>query len=542
MNNSQTQTFDFIIVGAGSAGCVLANRLSESGKYSVCVLEAGPADKTPFIKIPAAFGYFMFSKKYNWDYDAQIVDDIRQGKALNVPRGKTLGGSSSTNAMLYIRGQQEDYDEWQQLGNNGWSYQDLLPYFKKSENNSRGESEFHGANGPLHVSDREIHYPLSKTFITASAQAGFNITDDFNGAVQEGAGYFQCTIDEGQRCSSAKAYLLPALQRNNVTVIVEALTTKIVIKDQKAVAVVYSKKGKTSTIRANKEVILSSGAINSPQLLMLSGIGEKSQLEQHGIECIHSLTGVGQNLQEHVDACVFVNSKKHDGISTSVGGLFRMIPDLFKYLTKREGKLSNSISEAGAFLKSENSVARPDIQLHMVPLLYDDNGRDLKLMAKDGYSCHVCILRPKSTGTVRLSSADPFAAPEINFNFFSHPEDKKILVNGIKQVRKILASTAFDDYRGEEVHPGISAQSDEEIFAKAKERLGTVFHPVGTCKMGSDDMAVVDTQLKVHGIDNLRVVDASIMPRLVSGNTNAPTIAIAEKAADMILAFYQSNA
>jgi len=532
--------YDYIIVGAGSAGCVLANRLSANGKYSVCILEAGPADKTPFAKIPAAFGYFMFSKKYNWAYEAKAEPSIRNGIPIFVPRGKTLGGSSSTNAMLYIRGQKQDYDHWASLGNEGWSYDSMLPYFKKSECNTRGISQYHGASGPLHVSDgTHDSYPVNKAFIKASQQAGYNITDDFNAGSQEGAGYYQCTIKEGQRCSSARAYLTPVLSRSNVTVIVEALTTKILVENiaehKKATGIEFTKNNKTQIIMANKEVIISGGAINSPQLLMLSGIGEQQQLQQQGIHCIHNLPGVGKNLQEHVDACVLVKSKKRDGLTTSIRGLARMLPDTIKYFFSKQGKLANTITEAGAFLKSNENVQRPDIQLHMAPLLYDDNGRALNLMRSEGYSCHVCVLRPKSTGTITLKSADPTVSPEIDYNFFSHPDDKKILVDGIKVVRKIFAAPAFDSYRAEEIHPGIKVQNDEDIFIKSKELLGTVFHPVGTCKMGQDDNAVVDQELKVHGINSLRVVDASIMPTLISGNTNAPTIAIAEKAAEMIL-------
>jgi choline dehydrogenase-like flavoprotein len=532
MKNS---SFDYVIVGAGSAGCVLANRLSENGKFSVCVLEAGPADKSPLINIPGAFGYFMFSKKYNWDYNAKPVKDIRKGQALNVPRGKTLGGSSSTNAMLYIRGQQEDYNHWASLGNSGWSFDDLLPYFIKAENNTRGADNFHGDSGPLHVCDREINYPLSKLFIDGSAQAGFKITDDFNNNDQEGAGYYQCTIKNGQRWSTSRAYLTPALERTNVTLITGALSSKILVEDAIARGVEYMHNGKKLSVTVNKEVVLSSGSINSPQLLMLSGIGDKTELAKHNIDCVADLPGVGKNLQEHVDACVLVKSKQKDGISTSIGGLLRMVPDTFRYFVKKQGKLSNTITEAGAFLKSNPEASTPDIQLHMVPLLYDDNGRDLKLMSNDGYSLHVCVLRPKSTGTVSLASADPSVAPAIDFNFFSHEDDKKVLVDGIRQARKILNTPAFDEHRGEELHPGAAAQTDEELFVKAKERLGTVFHPVGTCKMGNDPMAVVDADLKVYGVENLRVVDASIMPTLISGNTNAPTIAIAEKAADLIL-------
>ena len=530
------KSFDYVIVGAGSAGCVLANRLSENGKYSICLLEAGPKDNTPFIKIPAAFAYFMFSKKYNWAFDAKPDPTLRHGQPLFVPRGKTLGGSSSINAMLYIRGQQQDYDEWEQLGNPGWSYHDLLPYFKKSESNSRGKNQYHGADGPLCVTDRPVNYLISKTFIAASVEAGFNYNDDFNGPNQEGVGYYQCTIKDGQRCGVNRAYLSPALTRANVEVIVEAQATRVMLNNGIAQGIEYTKRGKVLQVMANNEVILSGGAINSPQLLLLSGIGDKEHLAQHNITVEHHLPGVGQNLQEHADACILVKSKNHGGLTASLGGIFRMIPDTLNYLVNKRGKMANSVVEAGAFLKSSASVDRPDIQLHMLPALYDDNGRDIKLMTSNGYSCHVCVLRPKSRGAITLKSANPIDHPDIDFNFFSHPDDQKVIVDGLKLLRKIMAAPAFDQYRGEEIHPGVDIQSDQQLFAKAKERLGTVFHPVGTCKMGVDEMAVVCPQLKVHGIKQLRVVDASIMPLLISGNTNAPTIAIAEKAADMILA------
>ena len=540
-NKNQTSTsseFDYVIVGGGSAGCVLANRLSEDGKHSVCLLEAGGDNNSMLVNTPGAFSAFMFLKKFNWSFNAKPKRDIRNGAALFVPRGRGLGGSSATNGMLYLRGQKQDYDHWAELGNDGWAFNDILPYFKKSETNLRGESALHGGSGPLQVTDRPVCYEISKRYIEAGQQAGFKFSEDFNGEDQEGVGYYQCTIKDGKRCSAAHAYLLPVLARENLTVLTDAQVSKVLIKDQQAYGVEAFIKGEQRIITANKEVILSGGSIASPQLLMLSGVGDKSELSAHGIECVHELKGVGKNLREHVDACVLVNSKKTDGFTASASGLLKMLPDVMKYITSKKGKLANSILEAGGFIKSHDGIERPDIQLHMLPLLYDDNGRDLKLLSQHGFSCHVCVLRPESTGTVSLKSANYKHAPEIDFNFFSDAKgkDQAVLTNGMRQLRKILTAPALAEHYDNEVHPGNAFETDEQIFAKAKERLGTVFHPVGTCKMGNDEMAVVDNQLKVHGIGNLRVVDASIMPTLVSGNTNAPTMAIAEKASDMILA------
>ncbi len=528
--------FDYIVVGAGSAGCVMANRLTKDSANKVLVLEAGPLDKNPFIKIPGALAYFMFSKKYNWGYETESVKDIRDGSPMFCPRGKTLGGSSAVNAMVYIRGHKSDYDHWHALGNEGWSFDELLPYFKSSETNQRGGDEFHGDSGPLYVSDVVNDYKVNDSFLAGAQQAGYPLTSDFNGQQFEGAGYYQFTIKDGERCGVSRAYLKPAMTRTNLQVECEAFVQRIIFEDKKAVGVEYIQNGKRHQVYAAQETLICGGTFNSPQTLMLSGIGDKQELARHGISVVQDLPGVGKNLQEHVDACVLTTSLKKDGFSIGPVGLTKMLPDVVKYIRTKQGKLANSITQAGAFLKSSPDVTVPDIQMHFVPLLFDDNGRDLRLLAGHGYSCHVCVLRPQSRGSVSLRSANPQDPVKIDFNFFDKKEDAKVLVNGIRVARKILAAQAFDEYRDEEIHPGPDAQSDEEILQKCKDRLGLVYHPVGTCKMGNDAMAVVDNELKVHGVENLRVIDASIMPTLISGNTNAPTIAIAEKAAKMVLA------
>lgn len=527
--------YDYIIVGGGSAGCVLANRLTTSGISRVCLLEAGPEDNTPLISIPGAFAYFMFSKKYNWMFEAEPRADIRNGDPVFCPQGKALGGGSAINAMIYIRGHRSDYDHWASLGNKGWSFDELLPYFKKSECNERGGDDLHGDSGPLQVSDCRNYYSINDRFLQAAEEAGFPATDDFNGEQFEGAGFYQFTIKDGKRCSASHAYLKPARSRDNLVVECRALATKILFDGKRANGIEFRRKGKTERIYADKEVIISGGAYNSPKLLMLSGIGGKTALDEAGIQQFHDLPGVGENLQEHVDSCVLQESRKGDGFRASPMGLLKMSLEPFRYLFGRKGKLESSVTQAGAFLRSSEDRDKPDIQLHFLPLLYDDSGRDMKLMSRKGYSCHVCVLRPKSIGRMTLKSADPDAAPRIDLNFLTHPEDQKSLVDGIRVARKILAASPFDEHRAAEINPGEDAQSDEEILVRAKERLGLVYHPVGTCKMGSDELAVVDDQLKVHGLEGLRVVDASIMPTLISGNTNAPTMVIAEKAADLIL-------
>ncbi|MGF1703796.1 choline dehydrogenase [Photobacterium makurazakiensis] len=526
--------YDFIIVGAGSAGCVLANRLSLDPAISVCLVEAGPRDSSPIVHVPLGIIGMMHSKKMNWRYYTE-QEPALQGRKLFWPRGKTLGGSSSSNAMCYIRGHATDYDEWESLGNKGWSYVDVLPYFKKSESQERGSNPYHGTNGPLNVADLRIRNPLSDAFIKAAKQAGHRLTQDFNGDQQEGVGYYQVTQKNGQRCSSAVAYLRPAEDRPNLTVITDALTTKVLLEDKKAVGIEYKKGGQLHTIQAKKEVILSGGAINSPQILMLSGIGEKSELEHAGIEVKHHLPGVGKNLQDHLDALVVTRERTFHSVGFSPVALLRSIKGLFDYILFRKGNFTTNIAEAGGFAKTDSGLEKSDVQFHFSPCFLDNHGLNLLQTVRHGYSLHACNLRPSSRGSLTIGSADPAAPPVITANYLSDPEDIQVMVRGIKLSREILKQSAFDHYRGVEVFPGKQVQTDEELASFIREKAESIYHPVGTCKMGNDEQAVVDDKLKVHGISGLRVVDASIMPTLIGGNTNAPTIMIGEKAADLIL-------
>jgi choline dehydrogenase len=532
-------TYDYIIVGAGSAGCVLANRLSADVATTVCLLEAGPEDTNPFIHMPIGIIWLMMSRKLNWKYYTQPQPHLNH-RRLYWPRGKMLGGSSSSNAMCYSRGHPTDYDQWAALGNKGWGYADVLPLFKRSENHERGASDYHGVGGPLNVAELRSPNLLGRVFVEAAVQAGFPENNDFSGARQEGVGPYQVTQKGGQRWSVSRAYLRPVMGRPNLTVITDARAARIVLKDKRATGVVFVKDGKEIEIGVTREVILSGGAINSPQLLLLSGIGPQDELEKLGIPAAHHLPGVGKNLQDHLDVLVVHKCTKPVSLGVSLGNLGHQLKHLFDYLRWRKGPLTTNGAEAGGFVKSDSRQPIPDMQLHFTPVHLDGHARDASYAAATmlghGFALHVCQLRPNSRGHITLASADPLANAVIEPNYLGNPADMDSMVDGVKLARRVMAAPAFNEYRGEEMQPGKHVQSDDEIKEFIRRKAETIYHPVGTCKMGHDAMAVVDDRLKVHGIDGLRVVDASIMPTLIGGNTNAPTVMIAEKAADMILA------
>lgn len=529
--------FDFIIVGGGSAGCVLADKLSACGNYQVCLVEAGPKDSSPLIHIPLGVVELMKSQKLNWLYNSAPEDSQNQRQIFN-PRGKTLGGSSSVNAMLYVRGQQEDYDHWRDLGNEGWGFDDVLPYFKATQNQERGEDEYHGVGGPLNVTESRSKLPVFDRFLEAAVNAGHPANNDFNGAEQEGIGYFQVTQKDGKRCSAAKAFLTPNLARANLHVITDALVEKILLDGKKAIGIQYKRKQKSIQLTASKEVILSAGAFNSPQLLMLSGIGPQQELAKHDIQLIHQLEGVGQNLQEHVDALIVNEFHDTDIIAYRPKALAKLIPSGLKFFTEKKGILTSVVAEAGGFIKTSKKLDRPDLQVHFIPAAMDDHGRNIKMLCQYGVAVHACLLRPKSRGSVALYGKAPHLHPKIHLNMLAEKEDQTLMIEAVKRCREIFAQQPLKKDVGKELLPGEQCQSDEEILKFLKDKANTIYHPVGTCKMGNDDMAVVDNELKVHGIDSLRVIDASIMPTLISGNTNAPTIMIAAKVADNILAQY----
>ncbi len=525
--------YDFIIVGAGSAGCVLANRLSENGRARVLLIEAGCKDRDPWLHIPV--GYFKTIHKANlgWGYKTD-PDPRMQDREILWPRGRVLGGTSSINGMIYIRGQAHDYDQWRQLGNRGWGWDDVLPYFKKSENqaptNKPKSDDLHHCGGPLTVSDYPDHHKLSEAFVAAAGQVGIPPTDDFNGPEQDGAGYYQMTTRKGRRASTAQAYLKPARRRPNLQVITDAQVSKIRIENTIAVGVVYQKDGRPAEA-LGREIILCGGTINSPQLLQLSGIGDGAVLQKLGIKLVRHVKAVGQNLQDHLQAQVVYRCKSPITINDDLQNYWRQAKILGKFIYSRGGPMAGGPSSVGAFVKSNDRVATADLQFHMMPLSVARPG---VVDQFSGYTFCTNQSRPESRGEIIVKSADPFVAPSIKPNYLSAQTDRDAMIAGIRMLRTIATAPAFDPYRQLEHRPGDQVQTDDEILDYARRTAATMYHPVGTCRMGPDPEAVVDSSLRVHGIQGLRVVDASIMPTLISGNTNAPTIMIAEKAADLI--------
>ena len=524
------EEFDYVVVGGGSAGCVLASRLSEDPKVSVCLLEAGGMGNNWVVKAPLGIAIQVPSKKNNWAFET-VPQPGLNGRVGYQPRGKALGGSSAINAMVYIRGHRSDYDGWAALGNAGWGYDDVLPYFKKSENNEVVHDAFHGSGGPLNVASLRTGNPFQDYFLEAGRQLQIPINADFNGAQQFGLGVYQVTQKNGERWSAARAYLEPNLSRPNLKIITAALAGRLLLDGKRAGGVEFRRDGKPEAVRARREVIVSSGALQSPQLLMLSGIGNAPDLQRLGIEVKQHSPGVGQNLQDHIDFAFSYRSDSLDNFGISLAGLRKLWREIGRYRRGGVGMITSNVAECGGFLKTDPNLAVPDIQLHFSVGMADNHGRSRHL--GHGFGCHVCLLRPKSRGSVTLASADPAQPPRIDPKFYDCLDDLETMVKAFKITRRIMDAEPLAKWRTSDMFTA-TVSSDDDIRRALKDRSDTVYHPVGTARMGNDAMAVVDPQLRVIGVEGLRVVDASIMPTLIGGNTNAPSIMIGEKAADMI--------
>jgi choline dehydrogenase-like flavoprotein len=526
--------FDYIVVGGGSGGCVLAARLSEDPSVSVALLEAGPVDKNILIHVPAGLALLAQTKAANWNFST-VPQKGLNGRTGWQPRGKVLGGSSSVNAMVYIRGHRADYDHWAAEGNAGWSYDEVLPYFRRAEHNERLHDDYHGTGGPLNVMDLRSPNQMTQPFIEAGREAGYRITDDFNGADQEGIGPYQVTHRNGERWSAAKAYLTPNLGRPNLTVFTGAHTTRVLFEGRRATGVEFRRDGRLEQIGARHEVLMAAGALQTPQILMLSGVGPGAELAKFGIGVVHDLPGVGRNLHDHLDAVQVVNAPMlKETIGVSPGCIVRVLKAIPEWRSRRSGMLTTNFAESGGFIKSQASEPIPDLQLHFVVAKLVDHGR--KTVFGHGYSGHVCVLRPKSRGSITLASADPMAAPLIDPNFLAEPDDVARMVRGFRLMRELFQQPALKTLGGHEHPRSAGATTDAEIEQFIRGYADTIYHPVGTCRMGAGALDVVGADLRIHGLEGIRVVDASMMPRIIGGNTNAPTIMVAEKASDMIKA------